>query len=453
MFMPSTTIFNTSADLTLPSFLRCAGPSADDPGNSKYFAIVKADNNTVYIYKAYRNFGDAGNATEPPPNTRWVWRLIGNSDIEGLDTIRLDNCGRVVDCGLGVGEAACARDAIRDPISGIWTPVAVSTGVTGQNNTFYGWNPDNSLSLQACPSGGEFETIPNTPYQATVDLSNSAQNDWVVNDFPHVNTVSTYNASAVKSVSNPRSTSCDDNGWASCVYTQPLPGVRAIASVAGLMQANDDGDNIGDFNTANIINNGDIGASGNDIYSPLYNAVIFTYANVDVGGNVSRLYYNNGAGNGAANIQVDDDAAFDLNATWRLTVIGWSNIRGGGTININPPAGDPNYRWALIAGRDLRLHGTANDLACHGTDCNGAPSGTQANFAGAYLAHESIGFNGTIGVNGFVVAEDRASCSQYEDSTVVNGSLDIHYDCNNPADIWKSESVRMKDWEEMQRVQ
>jgi hypothetical protein len=240
------------------------------------------------------------------------------------------------------------------------------------------------------------------------------------------------------------------------LFTKPLPGVRSIKlnTTSGLWETVDEGDNNADFDTSTIISNGDITATGNDLYSPLYNAVIFTYSDTDFGGNVSRLYYYDTAtANNAANIDIDDDALFDLNATWRITVIGYGNVTAGGTVNINPPAGDPNYKWAVVAGRDLRLHGTADDLACNSSDCNGAPTGTQQNFAGAYLAHESVGFNGTIGVNGFVIAEDRATCSNHETSTIVNGSLDIHYDCNNPADIWTTESVRMKDWEETQRVQ
>jgi hypothetical protein len=212
------------------------------------------------------------------------------------------------------------------------------------------------------------------------------------------------------------------------------------------------GDGTADFNTSTVIRNGDFSQSGSDIFSPLYNAVIFFRGNVDFGGNLSSLVYHNGF-TGGASIAIDDDAVFDLNKTWRLTLIGFGNINAGGTVNINPPANDPNYRWAIVAGRDLRLHGTANAMDCDSTNCDAAPSNTQANFAGAFLAHESIGFNGTVGVNGYVVAEDRATCSTYEDSTIINGSLQIHYDCSNPADFWKTSSVRMQNWEEGQRVQ
>ncbi len=454
IFRPDPAIFNTSIDGTLPDFLHCPAPTEFDPGSSKYFAIVKADNNTIYIYKAYRNYGDTGLGLEPPKDSRWIWRLIGNSDQANIDTIRLDNCGRVVTCGLTPG--LCNADAWSLDSGSSWTPA--TEGVTGQNNTFYGWNPDNSLSTEVCPSGGEFETIPNTPYIASVDNSGSDQNDWNVNDFPHVNGVDA-RSNALKSVggagtAQPRSTSCGT--YSSCLFTKPLPGVRAVElnAVSGLYETVDTGDNSADFDTSTIISNGDITATGNDIYSPLYNAVIFTYADVDFGGNVSRIfYYDTGTSNPAAQINIDDDPLFDLNATWRITVIGYGNVRAGGTVNINPPAGDPDYRWAVVAGRDLNLHGTADDLACNSTDCNGAPTGTQQNFAGAYLAHESIRFNGTVGVNGFVIAEDRATCSGDVDETEVFGSLDLHYDCENPSDIWSTESVRMRDWEESQRVQ
>jgi hypothetical protein len=101
----------------------------------------------------------------------------------------------------------------------------------------------------------------------------------------------------------------------------------------------------------------------------------------------------------------------------------------------------------------MRIHGSANNMDCHETDCDGPPAGTISTYAGAYLAHEQIKFNGSVGINGYVIAEDRASCSQFEDANTVHGSLDVHYDCDNPVDYWRAQSVRMREWEESQRVQ
>jgi|GEM_PF-1708308 len=440
LYIPSPTVFHVdSTDASLPTFLRCDGPSANDPGNSKYFAIIKVTNNRTQIYKAYRNYGDDATGSRPPTDTRWVWRLIGDSSLAAIDTIRLDNCGRVVTCGV----PGCSADKY---LSG-GTVFTATQGVTTANNTFYGFRPDNNLNTTACP-GSNTETIPNTPYTGTVDGGSSPQNDWNVNNFPQV-------PLANNPYDNPVNSDLTHSAYCGgvCTWTKALPGVLAVDTTAHTI--NDSGDGTGDFDTSTVITNGDFSTQGNDTYAPLYNAVIFFHArNVDYAGNLSSLrYYDTATSNGGATIAIDNDPLFDLNSTWRLTVITDGSASAGGTTNVNPPAGDPNYRWAIVAGRDVELRGNANTFDCNTTDCAGAPTGTQSNFAGAVLAHESVGFNGHIGMNGFVIAEDRATCSNMETSTDIHGSLQVHYDCLNPQDIWATESVHMQNWEESQRVQ
>ena len=55
----------------------------------------------------------------------------------------------------------------------------------------------------------------------------------------------------------------------------------------------------------------------------------------------------------------------------------------------------------------------------------------------------------------YIVAEDRASCDDTGSmsSNDIHGSLDVHYDCSNPTDFWAAQSVRIREWEESQRVQ
>jgi hypothetical protein len=298
LFVPEPGLFNFAGDATLPAFLQCSGPSATDPGNSKYFAIVKVDSNTIHIYKAYRNY---------PTDDRWVWRLIGNSPDQGdIDTITLDNCGRVVECP---GVTGCSADEISTDGGATWTPVAVSTRVDPSNNTFYGWNPDNNYQTDTCPANGETETIPDTPY---VDFDGIASNNWNQNDFPQYtgHTGTTINTAL--------------HSTFGLGYAEALPGVKNAAN-----------DAIGDFDTSFVIRNGGFSTSGNDLYSPLYNGVIWVFGSeVNLGGNISHLAYNNSGVQ--ATIEIDDDAAFDLNATWRITIITTGSIDAGGTVNINP---------------------------------------------------------------------------------------------------------------------
>jgi hypothetical protein len=436
LYVPEPQVFNTLNDPALPSFLWCGGPTQFDPGNSKYFALVKADNNTTHVLKAYRNWGDT-----TAPNTKWVWRMIGNSDEANLATIQLDNCGRVVACP---GVTGCTPDQISTDGGVSWSNVPSTSGVvTATNNTFYGFNPDNNMTTPNCPGNGEFETIPSAEYTATVDGSGTNQNDWNENDFSQFSGGVQAVQSRTSAANNRHLAICTSGP---CDYV--LPGGKNTANVTS---GPGRGDGNGDFITSTNIENGDINTQGSDIYSPIYNAVLFIRASSAYGGNLSQLRYNNGTT--TVGIDIDDDPTFDLNRTWRITVITFGSADAGGNMYISPPATDPNYRWAIIAGRDIVLHGNVNDMDCNATDCEGPPTGTQTNFGGAVLAHESVGFNGTIGVNGYVIAEDRASCDGLQDSTIVNGSLDIHYDCSNPADYWKSQSVKLQDWEEAQRVQ
>ena len=439
IFVPDDSIFNTTADTSLPTFLRCDGPTQYDPGNSKYFAIVRADGGTTHIYKAYRNWGDGS-----LPNTKWVWRLIGDSDADNIDTVKLDNCGRVVECP---NVAGCSADEISTDNGVTWNPVSSTTAVDGPNNEWYNWNPNNNTNTSTC-YGSQTETIPNTEYAATADGSGENQNDWNENDFSQVSGSIQSVQSTTSNANNRHLFHCTVTS--KCTYT--LPGVGNATNDA--TPVTDRGDGNGDWNTANVLNtnSGTVSMSGQNLYSPLYNAVIFVVGNIStIAGNLSNLNYNNAGAQ--AQIAIDDDVVFDLNKTWRVTIVATGNINATGTVNINPPTADTN-KWGIIAGRDLEIGGNADDFDCSGTDCDVLPTGTLSTFAGAYLAHEQVRFHGNPGINGYVIAEDRAACSNAvnQSESDVAGNPSIHYDCENPSDPWPAMSVRLRDWEEAQRV-
>ncbi|MCI0605028.1 hypothetical protein L0156_18740 [bacterium] len=429
IYVPDHTIFDHSLNTTVPTWLRCNGPSATDPGNSKYFAIVKMTGRTQ-IYKAYRNYGDT------PSNTKWAWRLIGDSSLANIDTIRLDDCGRVLACPFIPG-CDTYPDQCFNTTTSTWGSCTGSAQVVPQNNTFYGMNPDNNFSTGTC-STAQGETIPNAQYTDANGVEDS--NNWNRNDFWQVPAGNTQSVST--GGSNAHSNFCFSNAGA-CGTAVPLPGVDDPETTGNL-------DTRGDFDTSYYISNGDI-ADGNKVFSPLYNAVIWIHGNFNISGNISKLAYSGGE------INLDNDASIDLNQTWRVTFIVFGQIDAGGNVRFAPAAPDAStYRFSLIAGRDINLHGSTNNLDCSETDCDGTPTGAAAlaSYGGAIAMHEQIRTPGGIGVNGYIVAEDRASCDDTNtlDANQIFGSLDIHYDCSNPTDYWNTSSVKMTEWEEAQRV-
>ena len=419
IYVPGVDVFARASDFTLPTFLRCGPPTEQDPGNSKYFAIVKIASNRTQVFKAYRNFGDTGGVK----NTKWVWRLIGDSSLGNLDTVRLDDCGRVKQCP---GIPGCSADLINGAAN-------TNAEVPRDNNTFYGLNPDNNLATEAC-SSAEGETITSTPY---TDMYGSAQNDWNRNDYWQVQG-STSAVMASNTSAHTRSVYCTANPTA-CGTAVPLPGGDGSEA-----------DGNGDFNTSFYISNGEISKNGGDIYSPLYGAVIWVRGNVNFSGNTSNLRYSAGT-------MPLDNGSIDLNQTWRTTWIVYGQMSACGNIAYAPPTVvTDDFRFGIIAGRDINLCGSANNFNCNGTDCDDALSGPGASgYAGVVAAHEQVVSNGGIGLNGYVIAEDRASCDDTNSmsSNAIFGSLSIHYDCDNPTDFWESQSVRMREWEEYQGIQ
>ena len=81
IFVPPIEALDTTSWSSLPALLRCGPPTATDPGNAKYFALV-AGGGKGYVYKAYWD----------TTNDRWAWKMIDDLD-DGTDVL-LDDCGR-----------------------------------------------------------------------------------------------------------------------------------------------------------------------------------------------------------------------------------------------------------------------------------------------------------------------------------------------------------------------
>jgi hypothetical protein len=131
IFVPTIDTFDTSADTSLPSGLRCPKATASDPGASKYFALV-LDASKGRVYKAYWDFTDL----------RWEWKLIDNLDGGPYST--LDDCGRLSsDPNYGLGAAAAVSD--------------------GKNDEFYGFKGE-KWETENCSGDTSFNTMANNDF-------------------------------------------------------------------------------------------------------------------------------------------------------------------------------------------------------------------------------------------------------------------------------------------------
>ncbi len=169
--------------------------------------------------------------------------------------------------------------------------------------------------------------------------------------------------------------------------------------------------------------------------------------------------------NGGSDIQYVNDSAGQANADlttvqdrWRASWIVFNNLVFDG----NPIFGPANssFPYTAVTGRDIYMGGTGggghgNQAQCPdmslSADCT-APPGNPAGFEGMLLAHEEIRFNGNVTLDGFIIAEDAAQCSdQMDEPSLAGGSVQIHYDCLNPPDPWGQRSVHIVSWQEIQQ--
>ncbi len=205
-FVPAISTFDHSTDAELSftepglgTALQCGPPSATDPGNSKYFALVfkETSGQNLQVYKAYWDFaGTSG--------SRWVWRLI---DVGPTLNAVLDNCGRLVssaDLGLGpdlcpIGAAGCDGSGVAT--YGVNDLIDCCGGVNSMGNTVCTPDCDNAVPADECVPDGVLSACDGTNGDGyfygfsgnnsyTTDtcasddsLSGVTENDYTRNDF------------------------------------------------------------------------------------------------------------------------------------------------------------------------------------------------------------------------------------------------------------------------------
>lgn len=459
-YVPKYEDFDTSADTTLPSWLQCPAPDNSglgvniildpntDPGATKYFALVAkkvAGQNYTQVYKAYWDTA----------NTRWVWRLIdenGAGDPNGLNAV-LDQCGRVVSGTLDDGTALVA-----DPVPAyVTTPAPLWNGVgrtdgTGagavDNNThFYGFSVG---------TGSKYSTSGCT---ADETLSTENFNDFNVNNFPRLsNTYWEGGAEASPAVDGAEVSAVD-------IIAQnlgPLPGTDANRDTA-LTTPNPVTEpsvipaaNRRDFFYEDCItkNKAEWSHTTGNMFTPMFGSVLFIYGNLMIDGG-SNLWYVTTAGIQSATAQ--DVFAAPMEGRWRASFIVFNNADFQGNPIYGPAS--TTFQITMVAGRDITLGGTGgaglgNQDQCPDMtgDCTATPLNV-AGYEGMVLAHEEVQFAGNVTLDGFIIAEDAATCSDMyaAGESVATGSVQVHYDCEDPDDPWKRKSVRLVGWEEVQR--
>ncbi|MCI0555992.1 MAG: hypothetical protein L0287_34040, partial [Anaerolineae bacterium] len=448
LYVPEWSLFGQTVTLrdnhpTDPDYvLNCPAPSVNDPGSSKYFALVRntsGPNRMAQVWKAYPDFTD-------PDEKKWYWRLIderwepGNPSGGAASGIRqdftavLDNCGRVVFCDT----AHCTTpDQIR--IGVVWTPLPGGGVNDGGNSEFYGWSPSGNFGTSTCTGDNIVGVGGTTPEPYT--------NDSWTNDFSYVS--STIDTDLTNPIIATPSISARTCGSEVCPAVPPFPGTGTSDGTA-------------DFSTTTRLTDAGWQISGGKIYSPLYGAVLFVYGDVDLSGNLSNIVFNDGV---CTAIGCVTGAQQDISNTyvvppntWKVSAISYGHVDIGGGVRYSPAFGtNASYQYAVVAGRDINLRGSSNNFSCNATDCDGAPTGSAPDYSGIFVVHEQVDASGSVGVNGFMIAEDRVDCDDFVRATggALNnqgtGNIQVHYDCENPADPWATKGVRLREWEELQR--
>ncbi len=452
-YVPTPDTFNVADENTYQDYLECPGPDVNDanylaldPGASKYFALVLrkvSGSSFMDVYKAYWD----------TTNNHWVWRLVDSSDDStGLD-LELDNCGRVVSGTVrGYVLDADPAPAAGDPYWGAggrpnWVGVGVDDAGT---NEFYDMKPENGnpgnydLRNPACDAD---ETL------TTVDWNDYARTNWdrIKDNTDPFNGDTDLDPPAVLTDC---SVGTEDYCTPTLAATDPiLPGT--VGNSGALPEPNNpttDGNR--DFIYQDALEEGRntiTKKGGQEIYSPLWGSVIFYYGNLDLNGGSEIKYVNTTPAQATADLTTIEDR-------WRTTSIVFGSIDFSGNPIYGPAS--PDFQVLYVAGRDIEMSGTVggghgNQDQCPdmspGSDCLAVP-GNAAGYEGLIMAHEEINYVGNVTVDGLIIAEDAAECADVQqDGSVVTGSVQVHYDCNNPADPWGNRSVQLTAWEEVQQ--
>lgn len=438
-YVPIPSTFFVSGINTYQDYLECPGPDvADsnyllvDPGASKYFALVlrKSPGNSIMdVYKAYWD----------TTANHWVWRLIDTNDGgQALDTV-LDNCGRVVSATVnGVALGDDPAPPAGDPYWGVGDrPAWVGVGVAdGGDDEFYDMKPENG-------NPGNYD-LRNPACTADETLSTEEWNDYAQTNWAKINVADPFAAdtSITGDYSNP-----------ALAATDPiLPGTAGNSS--SLPEPPLATDNNRDFIYQDAMEEGRntiTKKGGTEIYSPLWGSVVFYYSNLDLNGGDTLRYVN------ASGAQASADLV-DIQDRWRMSAIVFGSIDFSGNPIYGPAS--PTFQVLYVSGRDIEMSGTVgaghgNQDQCPdmsaGSDCLAAP-GNPAGYEGLIMAHEEIHYSGNVTVSGLIIAEDAADCADVQQNeSEATGSVQVHYDCNNPQDPWGNRSVQLTAWEEVQQ--
>ncbi len=319
-------------------------------------------------------------------SNRWDWYLI--DDLNDTVDTTLDDCGRVVSGAYKTDSTAVGP--------------GIDDSENAQNKAFYGFSYSDG--------GGQALTCTGA---SDASLSGTAENNYV-------------DATLMPS------------GSPALPSGVLLPGSGPGESPTA----------IADFDASVVYNNNErkwsINAS--DVYSSVYNAVIFVWGNLEVTGGPSNLCHSGDLPPTCAGANTIP------NNVWRVTFIVTNNIDIGGTPAYGPARSyaASSYPWLLVAGRDVELQGNSGGSSICPSACDDPPA-TLAGFSGIILVHEQLSITGSVSVNGIIKTESAADCARMVQGEGIqgSGSAEVYYDCVNPPDT-SSESVRLDSWEEVQ---
>jgi hypothetical protein len=203
-----------------------------------------------------------------------------------------------------------------------------------------------------------------------------------------------------------------------------------------------------DYSGENRIFGSDWIYAGKTVYSPLYGAVIWVLGSVRLQGNAG----DSGNVEFLCSGEAGCVSTVLPHGTWPASLIAVGDVDLSGSANVSAANPDAGYDYLLISGRDVKLSGnTQEDTAACGGSCASTPPSDIARIAGAIAAHEQIEIGGSPNVFGMLVAEEAIDCSNdVNGQTKINGTPEIHYDCEHPPDPWLIGRRRIDSWQEVE---
>ncbi len=295
-----------TADDSTYNPLKCTFDPIQDPGASKYFALVirKTSGKHGYIFKGYWNVAE----------NRWDWRLI--DDLDDSDNTILDDCGRVISGTITSTGEVLVSDLTLITGGYVRTDTAASVD-DGDASKFYNFDIHSNYGTVSCA--------------ADDTLSGLASNDYNPNTFRRW--------LAPGSIA-PHLLGAD---------VPPLPGNNPVPTPT----LPNEPDGSADFIIADAMGKNDAVwkiASGNNVYSPTFNAVIWIYGNFDFEGGHDNLTLS------TLTTTLPILPPPQSRAVWRASFITFGGINTAGSVNYAPANGS-NYLLPACSGAGCRFAG------------------------------------------------------------------------------------------------